>query len=433
MKRMKRGFRTALITLLCFCIGFAASGCAVEREKGSEKESESESAKSEGDKITIRIMHYWGNTDTDISARHLNEILDHEFSEAFPGVELVQETCDNETYKKKIKVSIASGEAADIMFSYGDGFMKTFVQNGKLLALDDYIDDTYKERMIEDKQSGFVFDGQRYGVGCVSWQGALYCNRELFDQAGVEIPTTYEELLAACEALRKADIEPIAIGMIDRWQGASWINNFTLQLGGADHYKELAYGDISRNDPVLEQAAQLTADLISANAFCSDMYKFSSSQAESLFLEGGAAMIYMGSWFTVQAEEGLGDQLVVVRMPTVEGAACGDVYHGGTANGWVVSADTDYPELSARIAVWISYRLSAYEPENAAFDIPQEEWENTISPAAQTVLELYQDQKAGGINWDTMMGSQDASGWLDAVADFWKKGQTGANLTAALD
>ena len=97
MKRMKRGFRAAFIPLLCLCIGFAASGCAVEREKGSEKESESESAKSEGDKITIRIMHYWGNTDTDISARHLNEILDHEFSEAFPGVELVQETCDNET------------------------------------------------------------------------------------------------------------------------------------------------------------------------------------------------------------------------------------------------------------------------------------------------------------------------------------------------
>lgn len=421
MKRMKWGF--ALLPLLCFGAGIILEGCGVGR--GGTQPDES--------RITIHIMHYWGNTDADISARYFNEILENEFSEAFPGVELVQETCDNETYKKKIKVSIASGEAPDILFSYGDGFMKTFVENGKLLALDQYIDDFYQERMMEDKQQGFVFDGQRYGVGCSSWQGVLYCNQELFDQAGVEIPTTYEELLAACKELRKADIEPIALGMTNRWQGAQWINNFILQLGGAEHYKELAYGEISRDDPVLEQAGQLTADLISVNAFCRDMYKLNSSQAESLFLEGGAAMIYMGSWFTVQAEEGLGDQLVVAKMPTLEGAACQEVYHGGTANGWVVSADTEYPELSAHIAVWLSYQLSAYEPENAAFDIPQEEWKNTIRPAALTIQELYQDQKAGGVNWDTMMASQDASKWLDAAADFWKKGQTGKDLTAALD
>lgn len=372
------------------------------------------------DKITIRMLHYWGDTDGDISSRYLKEILENEFSKVFPNVELIQDTCDNETYKNKIKILMASDEQPDIMFCYGGGFMKSFVDAGKILPLDDYLDNFYKEHMKADMQENFIFDGKQYGSCCTYWTGVLYCNQEMFDQAGAEIPETYEELLDSVKKLRNAGIEPIALGMVNKWPGQQWINDFTIQLGGAEHYKELAGGESSLNDPVLKEAAELTENLISADAFCTDMYSLTSGEAEKMFLNGDAAMIYIGNWFTTVAEESLGENLEVTKMPTVPDAQYTDDYLGGGVNGWVVSADTRYPETASNIAGWLSYELSCYQPECGAYTVEAEDQKKEISPVSQKVLDLYADKKEGGIAWDTLMSPKDAGIWLDTCAGLFE-------------
>lgn len=389
-------------------------------------------AQNSEEKTTIRMLHYWGDTDADVSSRYLKEILEKEFPKAFPDVELVQDTCDNETYKSKIKILMASDEQPDIMFSYGGGFMKSFVDAGKVLALDDYMDDFYKEHMKTDVQENFIFDGQQYGTCCTYWTGVLYCNQELFDQAGAEIPETYEELLDSVEKFRNAGIEPIALGMVNKWPGQQWINNFTIQLGGAEHYKEMAKGEVSLDDSILTKAAELTQNLIDADAFCDDMYTLTSGEAEKLFLNGGTAMIYIGSWFTTFAEESLGDNLTVTKMPTVPDAKYPDDYHGGGVNGWIASADTEYPELAANIVAWLSYELSCYEPESGGFNVEAEDQKREIGSISQQILDMYADKKEGGIAWDTLMTPKNAGIWLDSCADLFEGKLTAKSLVESL-
>ena len=389
-------------------------------------------AQNTEDKISIRMLHYWGDTDADVSSRYLKEILEEEFPKAFPDVELIQDTCDNETYKNKIKILMASDEQPDIMFSYGGGFMKSFVDAGKGLPLDDYMDDFYKEHMKTDMQENFIFDGQQYGTCCTYWTGVLYCNQELFDQAGAEIPETYEGLLESVKKLRSVGIEPIALGMVNKWPGQQWINNFTIQIGGAEHYKEMARGEASLNDPILAEAANLIENLITENAFCSDMYKLTSGEAEELFLSGGAAMIYIGSWFTTFAEERIGDNLKVAKMPVVPGAKYTEDYHGGGVNGWIASADTEYPELAANIVAWLSYELSCYEPECGSFTVESEDQKMNISPISQQILDMYENKKEGGIAWDTLMSPKQAGIWLDTCARLFEGRLNGRRFTESL-
>ena len=389
-------------------------------------------AQNTEDKISIRMLHYWGDTDADVSSRYLKEILEEEFPKAFPDVELIQDTCDNETYKNKIKILMASDEQPDIMFSYGGGFMKSFVDAGKVLPLDDYMDDFYKEHMKTDTQENFIFDGQQYGTCCTYWTGVLYCNQELFEQAGAEIPETYEGLLESVKKLRSVGIEPIALGMVNKWPGQQWINNFTIQIGGAEHYKEMARGEASLNDPILAEAANLIENLITENAFCSDMYKLTSGEAEELFLSGGAAMIYIGSWFTTFAEERIGDNLKVAKMPVVPGAKYTEDYHGGGVNGWIASADTEYPELAANIVAWISYELSCYEPECGSFTVESEDQKMNISPISQQILDMYENKKEGGIAWDTLMSPKQAGIWLDTCARLFEGRLNGRRFTESL-
>lgn len=387
---------------------------------------------AEEEKIKLRIMHYWGETDTDVSAKCLYDILENEFEKEFPNVELVQETRDNETYKTKIKILMASNELPDIMFSWGGGFSQAFAESGRLLPVTDYLKDFYTKRMDMEMQENFIYDGTQYGICFSYWTGVLYCNQELFDQVGAEIPQTYEDLLEVSQKFREHDIDPVACGMLDKWHGQQWINNFTIQLGGAQLYKELAAGEKTLDNKVLEQAASLVQNLVRRNVFCDDMFYLTASEAEEKFLDGEAAMIYIGSWYTDAAWRRLGDKLKVAKMPQVPNAQYTKDYHGGGSNGWLVSADTEYPELATEVAAYLAWRLSCYQPQNATFLVEEKEQVNTPGEADQDIMELYCDKKEGGCAWDTLMTPQKADIWLELCAQLFDRKFSGVGFVKLL-
>lgn len=377
-------------------------------------------AEAEEERITLRFMHFYGDGDTDLSGQYMREFLETEFPEVFPNVDLVQEIYDNQTYKSKIKVVMAAEEAPDIMFGYGAGFSENFVKAGMILPLDDYLNDFYKEHIDMELQENFIYDDQLYGICFSHWNGVLYCNQALFDEIGAEIPQTYEELIEVSRQFREAGIEPVACGMTNKWHGQQWVNNFTIQLGGADLYNQMARGEMTMDNKVLAQAAQLTADLVEAGVFCSSMLSISSSEAEDMFLNGESAMIYVGSWYTELAEEKLGEDLVVAKMPVVPGAVDTNDYHGGAINGWMVSADTEYPELAAEIVAWIGYRLSCYQPDSVTFEIEPEDQVYEITPKKAEVMALFEDQEEGGVAWDTLLRSDYVDTWLNQCASLFE-------------
>jgi raffinose/stachyose/melibiose transport system substrate-binding protein len=74
----------------------------------------------------------------------------------------------------------------------------------------------------------------------------MWYNKDLVEQAGLdpENPfTTWEEFVAAIEALQAEGITPIAIGESEKWPGHFWFAYLALRLGGGDAYA--AAGDRS--------------------------------------------------------------------------------------------------------------------------------------------------------------------------------------------
>lgn len=404
------------------CAIFILTSCSGEQQTAVQTE----------EKTTIHIMHYWGETDADESAKSFRKIVDGEFSKVFPNVELVESVYDNATYKKKIKVMMASDEVPDIMFGYGGGFAEPFVNSGKVLALDSYLSDEYRDKMEMDLQHDFIYAGQQYGICFSYWTGVLYCNQSLFDKAGVSIPQTYAELLEVSQQLRANDIQPIACGMLDQWPGQQWINNFTIQLGGAELYKKLAKGEESLDNDMLAEAADLVQKLVKEDVFCDDMYKMTSSEAEEMFLNGDTAMIYIGSWYTSVAEERLGDKLTVAKMPVLPGAQYTDDYHGGGSNGWMISANTKNPELATHVTEWLAYRLSCYQPQSSTFQLKKGNQVKNISKIEQDILDMYENKKEGGCAWDTLMRPESVDIWLDLCGQLFDLRFNGTGFTKLL-
>jgi raffinose/stachyose/melibiose transport system substrate-binding protein len=109
-------------------------------------------------------------------------------------------TNEGTQFKTKIQTALAADEQPDMFFMFSGFFVKPFIESGKILALDTYIekDKTY-DRTISGKGnfSHGVFNGKTYGLP-ESWNIApIYCNTRLFADAGVKLPETFDDLLVA--------------------------------------------------------------------------------------------------------------------------------------------------------------------------------------------------------------------------------------------
>lgn len=109
---------------------------------------------------------------------------------------------------------------------------RLFVQNGWLAPIDDYIASAGDEWNWADFQAGPVDavtqDDSVYGVPLIVEREVLYYNKELLDAAGVEVPTTLEQLEQAAAAVHDPDNG--IYGFISRGQRAASVTQFSSYL-----------------------------------------------------------------------------------------------------------------------------------------------------------------------------------------------------------
>ncbi|MDN3556372.1 ABC transporter substrate-binding protein [Halomonas maura] len=126
----------------------------------------------------------------------------------------------------------------------------------------------------------------------VNW---LWANPEVLDDAGVEVPTSWDELFAAGEALREAGYVPLAHGG-QPWQDATTFESVVLSLGGSDFYRR-AFVELDEealtSDTMIEA---LTTFKRLRELMDEGMPGRDWNLATSMVIDGQAAMQIMGDW-----------------------------------------------------------------------------------------------------------------------------------------
>jgi len=137
-------------------------------------------------------------------------------------------------YETKLKIQFSSGGGPDI-FTMADTFYPELAAAGKLLPLDGILSDEVVES-LNSTNDAVVVDGERLAV---TWQVAPYAflwNTDILEQAGVEPPTTPEELLEAAIAIKESTgITGFAVRHRLAEETPWWIdfNNWIVGFGGA--------------------------------------------------------------------------------------------------------------------------------------------------------------------------------------------------------
>ena len=111
-------------------------------------------------------------------------------------------------YTSKLNSGLLSSSGPDVFES---SVNIDSVKSKQVVALDDIMADVKSDYTDADIKSNSV-DGKIYGVKIVDDMGVLYYRKSILDKAGVQPPTTMDELIAASKELTTKDQKGLFIG-----------------------------------------------------------------------------------------------------------------------------------------------------------------------------------------------------------------------------
>jgi raffinose/stachyose/melibiose transport system substrate-binding protein len=130
------------------------------------------------------------------------------FNETHPDIEVTYESQPN--LREILRTALAAGEGPDIVYGgTGPGAAGVLVNAGLLLPLDE----AYAEYGWNDRFSDFTIerasiDGTVYGIGNEIEYIGMFYNERIFDELGLSVPESHDEVLQLCQTLQEAGFTP---------------------------------------------------------------------------------------------------------------------------------------------------------------------------------------------------------------------------------
>ena len=153
------------------------------------------------------------------------------------------------------------------------------------------------------------YQGQTYGIAPGVNGLALYYNTDLFTEAGLTPPKTWDELSAAAKKLTQGSRYGLAFSAAATEEGAWQFEPF-LWTGG---------GDLSKLDsPQAVAALALWQNMVQAGSVSKSVVTWTQSDVNDQFMAGNAAMMVNGPWQlpTLNANKNLHFGIVPIPLPT---------------------------------------------------------------------------------------------------------------------
>jgi ABC-type glycerol-3-phosphate transport system substrate-binding protein len=223
-----------------------------------------------------------------------------------------------------------------------------------------------------DSREGTTTPGAYWGVPYETVLMLVHYNVDLFEQAGVTPPTTWDEFLNVCTTLKAAGIQPICVSGPTAPYCAQWWDRLTQRIVGEEAVRAVAFGDAKAADnPGFLQAAQELAKFKENDWFMEGYEGADFTTAQALFFQGKAAMIHMGTWLSTEMTDVIAElptpfRLGVFDFPAFTGGA-GDQNAGfGTAQIFSIANPEKATSHDVNVPLAVEYLRRFTSKENSA-------------------------------------------------------------------
>lgn len=290
------------------------------------------------------------------------EIFD-KFNEEHPNITATYIAYDDDQYYSMLSTAMQTGDAPDLFATSGTKkvVFNNYVNMGVCTPLDDLMDFSGwpEEIMNWGQVDGVTYMtpsalGDAYGV---------FYNKDIFDQFGLEEPTTWDEMIAICDTLVENGVVPFALPGLDA-NGIQWWFNTMMSSYDPEWNMAFPYEGNDFTSDTFREMVQTLADFREKGYFGEDYASMDTNGAYLYFSSGNAAMMADGSWMagTYSAMENV--NIDVFLWPTKDGHR--PTYNAtATEIGFSIYSETPHKEEAVLLAEY----LMSYEPMQKLLDL----------------------------------------------------------------
>jgi multiple sugar transport system substrate-binding protein len=306
----------------------AAAGAAVTAACGSNSGTKSGS----GSGTTLaQWYHKYGETGTQQAAL--------KYAAAYDKAK-VNVTWVPSDYDAKLASALLSNDGPDVFESH---FNVAMAKAGQVAPLDDVIGDLKSDFSDVDIKAN-SWDGKLYGIRMIDDPQLLYYRKSILSAAGIQPPTTFDELIAAAKALTTKTQKGL---FISNGGGYGPINGSVLFSTGQRYLTD--DNKVGFNSDKTVEALLKMKELHNSKALLTgaptDWWD------PSAFNQGLAAMTWNGLWAMPGIQKALGDDFGVMALPPVLSGGTPALYNGGWTT--FVNAKSKNLDAAKAFAKWL--------------------------------------------------------------------------------
>lgn len=324
-------------------------------------------------------------------------------------------------YWSMLEAGAQGGQLPDVFLMHSNESQR-YMENDMLLDLTEYIDKSEAiklENYPSDIWNLYISEEKIYGVPKDIDTIALWYNKTMFDEAGLEYPNldwTWEDMTEAGRKLTKSDGSQYGIAMRNDTNQEGYYNIF-YSYGGdiinEDKTKSML------DDPKTIEAMQILETWIKEGLMPS-LATLSETPAEVLMQSGQVAMALHGSWMlpSYKTSDYAKEHIDIAELP--KSSKTGErvsVYNG---LGWAAAENTEYPEQAWQLIEYLGSEPAQLKQAElgvtmSAFLGTSDTWINSAEFNLQAYLNMMDNMVIRPYSRNTVIWENDNNEALKAV------------------
>lgn len=340
-------------------------------------------------KTLTQYFHAYGEAGTEQAIKR--------YAKAYTKADVTTQWITGSDFESKLFSSLLTKNAPDL-FEFHPQIQ--LVKSGQVAALDDIIDPVKDDFNPADIKSHTV-DGKIYGVRMIDDPQFFFYRKSLLKAAGIEPPTTLDELVEAAAKLTTGKVKGLFLG-----NDLHAVINPLIWSAGADTLddkNQIAYHTEGVKEGLKTMRKLFTSGhlLLDAPADYWD---------PSAIVQGLTAIQFCGMWAMPVMQKALGDDLGVFPFPKVTDSGKPSVYNGGWS--MFVNAKGKNVDLAKEYVKWLWIDQKKYQEDWSlayGFHIPPR------ASLAASATKLKTGLPAEGVKLFSEYGHFDNIGWTQSM------------------
>ena len=246
------------------------------------------------------------------------------FTADYPNIKVNEVHQQNDNYKQQLVVAMSSKQAPDMYIHWGGGPMAEYYKSGFVNDLTDMFNTYDHPDFIDAAVAQSSFDGKVLAIPFGGLSGCdIFYNKTIFEEVGIEVPQTIDELEAACDKLLEAGYVPFSLANGSKWTGSMYYMYLVARHSGNDEFNA-AYAQEdcgSFTSDAFIWAGEKIQDWVEKGYFNEGFNSLVTDNGEdrALLYDNTCAMMLHGSWqersIMADSQEWADANLGVFRFP----------------------------------------------------------------------------------------------------------------------